>query len=114
PSRHGQPDRLLTCCFCGARSILPGGTGAAARLVCHGCGAPIKAIEVLSRPQDRPRKGRKQKGPAIPHPAERPHDHLAKDRPVRRKRGKRRDPSWSRFVSKMWDELEDAVEDIFD
>ncbi|MEL6336227.1 MAG: hypothetical protein AAFQ88_06220 [Pseudomonadota bacterium] len=110
-ARHGRPERLLTCCFCGARSILPAGRTERARLVCHGCGAPISAIEVLE-PSGKRKKSKK--GAPVPHPAERRGHHLDKDRSVRRKKGKRRKMGWDDRLERFWDKLEDAVEDIFD
>ena len=106
-----QPgDRLLTCCYCGARSILPAG-GGEKRLVCHGCGAPIREIERL-RQHSRARPSGGKKKPAIPHPAERPGAHAEPDRPSRRKKGKRRKGIGKR-VSKAFDGLEDLF-DLFD
>ncbi|MBK0398622.1 hypothetical protein H0I76_05440 [Limibaculum sp. M0105] len=104
--RKGQPpDRIATCCYCGSRSILPSG-GRRERLVCHGCGAPIRVLEILGA-RDAP--GRR---PAVPHPAERPGAHQAKDRAVRRKKGKRK-PGLIARLGRVLDDLDDIL-DIFD
>lgn len=97
--------RVITCCYCGARSTLS--SKRATRLVCHGCGAAIRKIETLQPDFERMKKRTDRRKPAIPHRAERPHDHLAKDRPVRRKKGKRKQRS-------VWSRLSDQVDDIFD
>lgn len=97
--------RVVTCCYCGARSTLS--AKRPTRLVCHGCGAAIRKIETLQPDLERLRKRPAGRKPAIPHRAERPHDHLPKDRPIRRKKGKRRQRS-------VWSRLSDQVDDIFD
>jgi hypothetical protein len=103
--------RIVTCCYCGARSTL--GAEGGRRLVCHGCGAPIRRIETLA-PKAVSRAGasagRKR---AIPHPAEAPGRHLPKDRPARRKRGKRRRGGLLHRLGKTFDDLDDIF-DLFD
>jgi hypothetical protein len=51
--------------------------------------------------------------PATPHPAERPGAHLAKDRPARRKKGKRRRGGLLRRLGRAFDDLDDIF-DLFD
>lgn len=105
--------KLIRCCYCSAQSTLGRG---AQRLVCHGCGAPIRVIEHVAPPVSRKPKSRTGAKPAIPHPAERPHAHLAKDRPSRRKKGKRKARSiWSR-IGDAFDDIDDLfdLDDIFD
>jgi hypothetical protein len=116
-----KPDhtlRIVTCCYCGARSTLAPEGGQ--RLVCHGCGAPIRRIEaVAAKPMPRAGAARGAK-PATPHPAERKADglgdgrgeHLAKDRPVRRKKGKRKRGGLLHRIAKTFDDLD--LDDIFD
>ena len=101
-------ERITTCCYCGARSTLPP-SARRERLVCHGCGAPIRVIEALG-----PATGARESGrnPAIPHPAEPRGAHLPKDRPVRRKKGKTR-PGLMRRLGRAFDDLDDLF-DIFD
>lgn len=104
--------KVVTCCYCGARSTLSAEGGQ--RLVCHGCGAPLKRIEALS-PKSMPRPGASAgPKPARPHRAERPGEHHWKDRPARRKKGKRRKGGLLHRLGKAFDELEDIVDDIFD
>jgi hypothetical protein len=105
--------RIITCCYCGARSTL--GPEGGRRLVCHGCGAPIRKIEMLA-PKPMPRRGPgtdTRRKPAIPHPAEAPGHHLPKDRPVRRKKGKRRRGGLLHRLAEGVDDLEDLF-DLFD
>ena len=107
--------RVVTCCYCGARSTL--GREKAHRLICHGCGAPVRKIETIQPQIERlAKQGRKAK-PAIPHRAERPGKHLDKDRPSRRRKGKRRyRPIWSRLADAFddWDDVFEDMIDIFD
>lgn len=108
-ARPPEPYRLARCCYCGARSTLPP-AGSRKALVCHGCGAPILVIEALGPAAHRERPGRSR--PPIPHPAERRGQHLPKDRPVRRRKGKARPGLFAR-LSRMFDELDD-LDDILD
>ncbi|MEM7496818.1 MAG: hypothetical protein AAF371_02355 [Pseudomonadota bacterium] len=108
-SRPGSHRRIVTCCYCASRSTLP--SKGAARLVCHGCGAPIRVIEALEAPPER-RRG-KGKKPAIPHPALEPGEHKRKDMALRRRKGKRR----KSLIDRLEDLIEEAVdelEDLFD
>ena len=106
--KASHPTRILTCCYCGARSTLP--DGKRSRLVCHGCGAAIRKIEklqpIIERLPKRKEKGSDAKRPAIPHPADRHGGHKRHDRPAYRRKGKRRKSVWKR--------LEDTFEDILD
>ncbi|MEL6766856.1 MAG: hypothetical protein AAFP17_06725 [Pseudomonadota bacterium] len=110
-SRPDPHRRIVTCCYCASRSTLP--ARGAARLVCHGCGAPIRIIEALEPPPEKRRKKGKAKKPAVPHPALEPGQHKRKDMALRRRKGKRRKSLIDRLedlVEEAWDELED----IFD
>ena len=120
PWKHDHTIRIVTCCYCGARSTLRAEGGQ--RLVCHGCGAPIKRIEAVApKPMPRagsaagrnpamPRAGANGRKPATPHPAERPGEHLAKDRPARRKKGKRRRGGLLHRLGKRLDDLDDILD----
>lgn len=101
--------RVVTCCYCGARSTLEHGKGR--KLVCHGCGAGMKRIEAIQPVLERAGKS-KHKKPAIPHPAEGDRKHLDKDRPARRKKGKRRRGMWYQ-VREAFDDIDDIF-DFFD
>ncbi len=111
--KRAHPFKILTCCYCAARSSL--GRGEVKRLVCHGCGAPLSRVDIvqpiLERKKKKKRDGAK---PAIPHRAERPQQHLDKDRPVRRRKGKRRRRSVWYHVAEAFDDWDDWLEDIVD
>ena len=106
--------KVMTCCYCGARSSI--GLGKTARLVCHGCGAPISRIETVQPILERQKKGKRRTKvkPSIPHRAERPHQHLDKDRPARRRKGKRKRRSVWYHVAEAFDDWDDWFEDIVD
>lgn len=105
--------RVLTCCYCGARSTL--GMRTSERLVCHGCGAPIRKIAAVQPALERKRKKGDHAKPAIPHHAEGKREHLDKDRPARRRKGKRKSKSRSVWyhISEALDDWDDVL-DIFD
>ncbi len=108
--------RIITCCYCGARSTLE--RSKERDLVCHGCGASIQKLEglqpVLERIHKTPGDSEKRKKPSIPHHAEKPRKHLEKDRPARRKKGKRKKKrSMWYHVREAFDDLDDIF-DIFD
>ena len=110
--KASHPTRVLTCCYCGARSTLP--PGKARALVCHGCGAPIRRIAELQPEIERLPKRPGTRRPAIPHPADRRHGgHSDKDRPARRRKGKRRKGGFWYQLKRLGDEAEDLF-DIFD
>lgn len=103
--------RIVTCCYCGGRSTLEHSRGR--NLICHGCGASISRIEAIQPVLERAAKPKnRKKKPAIPHPAEGDRKHLAKDRPARRKKGKRRRGMWY-HVREAFDDLDD-LDDLFD
>lgn len=103
----------MTCCYCGARSTLSG--SGTQRLVCHGCGASIRKIAEVQPALERKRKKTKHAKPACPHRAEAKHAHLDKDRPTRRRKGKRKkkDRSVWYHISEALDDWDDVF-DIFD
>ena len=105
--KSSHPLRVITCCYCGARSTLP--PKQATRLVCHGCGAAISRIEELHPGLERQKKSHSHAKPAAPHAAERPGAHAEKDRPARRKKGKHKKRQKS-----IWHRLTDAVDDFDD
>ncbi len=110
PERTGNI-RIVSCCYCGARSTL--GPEGGRRLVCHGCGAPIRHIEALT-PKPMPRRGAAAgRRPATPQPAETAGHHLSKDRPARRKKGKRRRGGLLHRLGKGFDDI-DELFDLFD
>ena len=103
--------RVVTCCYCGARSTL--GKDRGRNLTCHGCGAGITRIEAIQPVLERAGKSEeRKKKPAVPHPAEGERRHKAKDRPARRKKGKRKRGMWYQ-VREAFDDIDDLF-DIFD
>ncbi|MEM7508070.1 MAG: hypothetical protein AAF415_15145 [Pseudomonadota bacterium] len=115
-SKVGPGKRIIICCYCDARSILPREAGQ--RLVCHGCGAPIRRVAALE-PSHLRRAAPRDVRPAPPRPAELPGAHSAKDRPCRRrkhKKGKRRPKGLLyRFREAIDDVLDfDDLDELFD
>ena len=92
--------KIATCCYCGARTILRLTARDGHELACGSCGAPLHVMKPIRT--DR-------------HPKPRPHgprDDI--HGPARRKPGKKRKP---RKAARFWDILEevvDVVEDILD
>ena len=112
--KSSHPVRVVTCCYCGARSTLEHSRGR--NLVCHGCGASIQKLESVQPVLERSAKKHKKKH-AVPHPAEGKRKHLPKDRPAHRKKGKRkkdkRDRGMWYHVREAFDDMDDFF-DIFD
>lgn len=114
PRKSGPGDRVVICCYCESRSLLPR-TGAG-RLVCHGCGAPIRKLEQIEPRHDARIAPRKTKAP-VPRPAELPEAHGGRHECVRRRKAGRdgskklrRKPSWlRRFADDVLD-----LDDVFD
>ncbi|MEL6570973.1 MAG: hypothetical protein AAFQ64_04910 [Pseudomonadota bacterium] len=93
--------KVGTCCYCGTKAALVLRGEARHELSCQSCGAPLHALKILPH---KPEKPKKQK--AISHrPPLKGHD--APDRPGKRKKRKS-------FKQKVWSEVWDALEDIFD
>jgi len=115
--KASHPTKLITCCYCGARSTLPGRTARRDVLVCHGCGAPITRIEKLqpalekAKARDKSRDMARAGKPAIPHPACTAAEYRAKDHPARRRKAKRR-PLFRRLAKALDVDLD--LDDVFD
>lgn len=109
--RSSHVFKILTCCYCGARSTLAGSRSG--RLVCHGCGAPAENLEKIQCVLEKRRKKSDHPKAAVPHPAERAGAHLDKDRPARRKKGKRKKRSVWYHVAEALDDWDDIF-DFFD
>lgn len=84
----------VTCCYCGSRAALVLTGAVRHELSCASCGAPLRSLKNLKAGPDRA-VGKPSKTGAPPRKA--------------RRKGKRR-VRWSR----IWDGLEDVVEEIFD
>ncbi|WP_179380822.1 hypothetical protein [Jannaschia marina] len=88
-----MPEKLATCCYCGRRSALRMGDHT---LVCGSCGAPLRDMKPL-----RPAQAR---AVARHAPDPKPHKMRKPKRPKKRKS----------LMKRLFDEIEDVVEDIFD
>lgn len=96
--------KVITCCYCGVESaFLPDQQLHA--LVCSTCGAPLKAQK--QRPLA-PHKGAKQPQTTGLHHL--PASFGKLEKPLKRKKQKKKKPSWR----KMLGEAFDVIEDIFD
>lgn len=104
-----HPIRVVTCCYCGARSTIE--NSAKRNLVCHGCGASIQRLESVQPVLERSAKKHRKKM-AVPHPADSDHKRKEHDRPARRKKGKRKKGMWYQ-VREAFDDFDDFF-DIFD
>ena len=86
--------KIATCCYCGTRAALRLRGKQRHELACGSCGAPLRDLKMLPVPE------------RVTAPAATP-THPAPRRPApRRKLG--------RLASKLWDEVWDEIEDIFD
>jgi len=106
--------KIATCSYCGTRAALVFDEGLH-ELVCRACGAPLhemKAVPLLPEAkQKKPKKKRKpEKQPPRRYTEREAHHHDWRDAPARRRRKPRR----RAIMSKVFDELWDVVEDIFD
>ena len=106
--------KIATCSYCGTRAALVFDTGLH-ELVCQACGAPLHEMKALPLPAESKRKKsakkRKPEKQASRRYSERDaHHHDWRDAPARR----RRKPKRRAIMSKVFEELWDVVEDIFD
>ncbi len=109
--KSGPGQRVVICCYCDARSLLPA-TGAA-RLVCHGCGAPIRVIERLEASHLGRAKPRDAKAEPA-RPALEPNAHQKKDYAnTRRKKKNKRQKSLLHRIGDVLDDVAD-LDDLFD
>ncbi|MEM9045018.1 MAG: hypothetical protein AAGC81_09990 [Pseudomonadota bacterium] len=102
--KSGPGSRVVICCYCDSRSLLP--KGESGRLVCHGCGAPISVIERLEPSHNRKSKSKKR---AQIRPAEHAGAHASGDYSYRRQKSKK-----GRKRKGLLYHLHDAVDDIFE
>lgn len=93
-------EKIATCCYCGARSLLRLRGAVQHELSCGSCGAPIRQMKQMpARPMARPAP---KPSPAKPAP----------ERRQRRKNLRKKSPI--RGVARLIDDLWDEIEDIFD
>ena len=113
--KTGPGGRIVICCYCDARSILP--PDGAGRLVCHGCGAPIRHVEMrepvhTAKARRSPDQARVKHAP--PRPAEQPEAHGGHHDACRRKRKSSKRPKKRKSLfSALADDLFD-LDDLFD
>ncbi|MEM7669069.1 MAG: hypothetical protein AAF317_07940 [Pseudomonadota bacterium] len=102
----GPGERVIICCYCDSRSLIPRDPGP--RLVCHGCGAPVKVIEALE-PSHRSRK----RDPGVkrqpPRRAKDRDDHAGHHDACRRRKSKK-----GRKPRGLLYRLHDALDDVLD
>ncbi len=109
--------KIATCNYCGTRAALVLDRGRH-ELTCSACGAPLHEMKAMPQPRDKPRK------PGIPASAPVPRNrrrkvqvdweeerrHALGERACRPRRKKRRKSLTRKVFSEIWD----VVEDIFD
>ena len=91
--------KLATCSYCGSRTILRLTARGGHELACASCGAPLHEMKAMPLDRERKTEGRRH-----------PRDHYATRPRKHRKKQKTRKSLWQ----KGFEELFDAVEDIFD
>ncbi len=97
----GYPQKIVTCCYCGARAAMVLKGKVRHELACSSCGAPLHDLKML--PRDR-------KGDAElvrPSPVR---NRAQVEKPQKRKKPKRR----KGLFKKVFEEAFDVLEDIFD
>lgn len=93
--------KVGTCCYCGTKAALVLRGKERHELSCSSCGAPLHALKILPQRAEAPSRPM-----GISHrPAPMAHEPPA--RPGKRKKR-------SSFKRKVWSEVWDALEDIFD
>tara|TARA_Y100001956_G_C4009961_1_gene137212 strand:- start:70 stop:393 length:324 start_codon:yes stop_codon:yes gene_type:complete len=106
----GHSRKIATCCYCGRRSELVLSGRVQHELSCGSCGAPLHNMKrVPSQPVPPEVSGvqpRERTYYRDPYPQARPDSY----KPHKTRKQKRRKP-WGR---KLFEEIVDAVEDIFD
>lgn len=96
-----HPTKIATCCYCGKRAALVLRGKVRHELACSGCGAPLHDMKMLKTP--------------APEKAVRKHQPLLKPPKLKipkKKKKNRLRPAY--LIGKVFDELEDVFDDIFD
>jgi hypothetical protein len=94
--------KVATCCYCGKKAALVLKGRTRHELACSGCGAPLHNLKMIKTTAEERSKGveRSAKAPFLKHP---------RGKPTKRK------PAFSRrLIGKLFDEIEDVFDDIFD
>jgi hypothetical protein len=93
--------KIATCCYCGTRAALTLTGKTRHELACSTCGAPLHTLKMLK--QSAPKEPPKPKGYG-----------LVKPEPQKRTRPKKRPKRRKSFMAKLFEEVWDEIEDIFD
>jgi len=93
--------KVATCCYCGTKAALVLRGKERHELSCSACGAPLHALKILPQQAKQPKPRS-----AVSH-RPKPAKHAAPSRPGKRKKRKS-------FKKRIWEEVWDVVEDIFD
>lgn len=93
--------KVGTCCYCGSRAALVLRGQERHELSCATCGAPLHALKILPQQARAP-----EPAAAISH-RPKPAKYDAATKPGKRKKRKS-------FKRRVWSEVWDAIEDIFD
>lgn len=101
-----QTRKIATCCYCGTRAVLVLDQSRH-ELACSACGAPLHDMKLMPVPQE----SRQIRRSPPAKPAE--HKIVTKERrvkPVKKYKRRKRKP----LSRKIFEEIWDVVEDIFD
>lgn len=105
--------KVATCCYCGVKAALVLRGEHRHELSCGSCGAPLHAMKLLPMPPGRATAP--AAAPARPDPSKPAHfgesARKAKHKPVSRPGKRKKSKGIGR---KIWSEVWDALEDIFD
>lgn len=98
--------KLATCSYCGARTLLKLTARDGHELACGSCGAPLHELKWLKAPEPKAKsvQERKERKVKPARPAEWPASYKPRKKRKRRKS----------LTSKLFEEVWDVVEDIFD
>lgn len=99
----GYPTKIVTCCYCGARAALVLRGKERHELACSSCGAPLHDLKMLPLARTGARE-------LVDRPTHMGFSGPAKNRPIKKKKRKRRKSLFSKIVEEAFD----FVEDIFD
>jgi hypothetical protein len=99
--------KIATCCYCGTKAALVLRGNDRHELTCSNCGAPLRALKML------PKQPTQAAAPARPTQRKRveKYPEYRHERPTKRKKSK---GFGRRFISQVWDVVEDVVDEIFD
>ncbi|MCZ4352359.1 hypothetical protein O4H61_07505 [Roseovarius aestuarii] len=112
--------KIATCCYCGTRAALVMRSEGRHELSCAACGAPLhnmKAIPARAHPaQETSTTGKPERRAATPRKMSKPRKAPRRDtapEPAPHRPSKRRKPRRG-LMKKVFEEIWDVVEDVFD